>query len=287
MTKVFIRKYHPGDEDAVKSLVSKGVMVTVNPFFLSAAVKEGVIQLILMTAAVLFIAVGTTLKNSLLAIPIVLTLLYAGIYVGHWIKIARTHGDLDDIETSYLANPRKGFWVAVLTGSAPSKANNTDYTFITEEASSTEDRHNDTNYHKSLNPTKQTLIATLAVDIKIDPDMREPPASVALIKRMTVAGPHRRKGVGTAILEVGLRHCVDSRFRAVELITTEHHQAARSLYANAGFEFMKVYRKNYLFWGIVSLTMYRLRVATLTAAKKLRSPSSTHDITDADVFKVD
>ena len=101
-----------------------------------------------------------------MAIPIVLTLLYAGIYVGHWIKIARTHGDLDDIETSYLANPRKGFWVAVLTGSAPSKANNTDYTFITEEASSTEDRHNDTNYHKSLNPTKQTLIATLAVDIK-------------------------------------------------------------------------------------------------------------------------
>ena len=95
-----------------------------------------------------------------------LTLLYAGIYVGHWIKIVRTHVDLDDIETSYLANPRKGFWVAVLTGAAPSKANNTDYTFITEEASSTEDRHNDTNYHKSLNPTKQTLIATLAVDIK-------------------------------------------------------------------------------------------------------------------------
>ena len=63
MAKVFIRKYQPGDEDAVKSLVSKGVMVTVNPFFLSAAVKEGVIQLILMTAAVLFIAVGTTLKN--------------------------------------------------------------------------------------------------------------------------------------------------------------------------------------------------------------------------------
>ena len=119
--------------------------------------------------------------------------------------------------------------------------------------------------------------------------MREPPASVAMIKRMTVAGAHRRKGVGTAILEVGLRHCVDARYRAVELITTEHHQAARSLYANWGFEFMNVYRKNYLFWGVVSLQMYRLRVATLTLAKKLRSASAgpAADITDADVLKVD
>ena len=45
--------------------------------------------------------------------------------------------------------------------------------------------------------------------------------------------------------------------RAVELITTEHHQAARSLYANWGFEFQQVYRKNYLVWGIVSLAMFR------------------------------
>ena len=56
-------------------------------------------------------------------------------------------------------------------------------------------------------------MATLAVDIKADPDMREPPASVAMIKRMTVAAGHRRRGVGTAILEVALRHCVDARFR--------------------------------------------------------------------------
>ena len=63
MVRVYIRKYQPGDEKAVKSLVAKGVMVTVNPFFLSAAIKEGIIQLILMASAVLFIVLGTTLRN--------------------------------------------------------------------------------------------------------------------------------------------------------------------------------------------------------------------------------
>ena len=97
-------------------------------------------------------------------------MLYAGIYIGHWVKIARTHGDLNDIDASYMANPRKGFWVAVLTssGAAAPSANCTEYTFITEEAASTEEggRRNDPNFRKSLNPTKKTLIATLAVDIK-------------------------------------------------------------------------------------------------------------------------
>ena len=75
----------------------------------------------------------------------------------------------------------------------------------------------------------------------------------------------------------------------MELITTEHHQAARSLYSNWGFEFLQVYTKNYLFWGIVSLNMYRLRVACLTIAKKLRSPQDQDqaDITEADLLKVD
>jgi len=277
MARVYIRKYQAGDGPAVRWLVSKGVMVTVNPFFLSASVKEGVIQLILMTAAVLFIAVGTTLRNSLLAIPIVLALLYAGIYIGHWVKISRTHGDLEDIDTSYSSHSKKGFWVAVLL-SPEGKTNSitTDYTFITDE-----DHDLDSpNFDKSLHPTKKTLLATLAVDIKADPDMREPPASVAMIKRMTVAAGHRRRGVGTAILEVALRHCVDARFRAVELITTEHHQAARSLYANWGFEFQQVYRKNYLVWGIVSLAMFRLRVPCVTISKKLRSSVTNDDDDD-------
>lgn len=61
--KILVRKYRQGDEAAVKKLVAQGALVTVNPFFLNSVVKEGIIQLTLMLAAVLFIAVGTTLKQ--------------------------------------------------------------------------------------------------------------------------------------------------------------------------------------------------------------------------------
>ena len=50
-----------------------------------------------------------------MAVPLVLALLYVGIYIAHWVKIVKTHVDLDDICTSYIEHPRKGFWVAVLT----------------------------------------------------------------------------------------------------------------------------------------------------------------------------
>merc|ERR1719376_1643039 len=253
-----------------------------------------------MTAAILFIVVGTSLKNSLLAIPLVLILLYVGIYVGHWVKILKTHGDLNDIHSSYLEDPRKGFWVAVLTSagsvtsSAPPKTLQKDYTFhvVVDD--------DDEIFRNSLHPNCQSLIGTLAVDIKKDPDMREPPHSVALVKRMTVSKTHRRRGVGAALLDVGLKHCLLNRFRAVELVTTEHHQAARNLYASRGFELQSIYHKNYLVWGIISLSMYRLRVACSTIAKKMENPIATSasteepqqqcnnsDITDADIFKVD
>lgn len=306
LPKVIIRKFQPGDEGAVSKLVAKGAMVTVNPFFFSSAVKEGVIQLILMTAAILFIVVGTSLKNSLLAIPLVLILLYVGIYVGHWVKILKTHGDLNDIHSSYLEDPRKGFWVAVLTSagsvtsSAPPKTLQKDYTFHVVVDDDDEIDNDDEMFRNSLHPNCQSLIGTLAVDIKKDPDMREPPHSVALVKRMTVSKTHRRRGVGAALLDVGLKHCLLNRFRAVELVTTEHHQAARNLYASRGFELQSIYHKNYLLWGIVSLSMYRLRVACSTIAKKmenLTNPTATEshqqqqcnnsDITDDDIFKVD
>ena len=207
-----------------------------------------------------------------------LTALYIGIYIGHWVKIVKTHGDLDDITKVYLENPRRSFWVAVLTN--PEADFKKDYVFHIED-------ENDDSYEElmlsSLRPTSKTLLGVLAIDIKLDPDMREPPESVALLRRMTVHKSHRRRGVGQAMLDVALRHCLDHRFRAIELVTTEHHQAARNLYANRGFEFHGTYDKNFLLWGIVSLTMYRLRVARSTVAKKLQY----HDITDADILKVD
>ena len=93
-----------------------------------------------------------------------------------------------------------------------------------------------------------------------DPDMKEPPESVALLKRMAVAKKHQRRGIASAMMDVALGHCRTFKFRAIELITTEHHEAARNLYSGKGFELIASYEKNFVI-GLVSITLYRLRRA--------------------------
>lgn len=88
--------------------------------------------------------------------------------------------------------------------------------------------------------------------------MKEPPESVALLKRMAVSKKHQRKGIASAMMDNALDHCRSYRFRAIELITTEHHEAARNLYARKGFELLASYDKNFVL-GLVSITLYRLR----------------------------
>ena len=65
-----------------------------------------------------------------------------------------------------------------------------------------------------------------------------------------------------ALTDVALDHCARANFRAVELLTTEFHQAARSLYATKGFELIETTRKTYL-GGLLSFSLYRLRVASI------------------------
>ena len=77
---------------------------------------------------------------------------------------------------------------------------------------------------------------------------------------MSVTKPFRRQGIGSALTDAALEHCSRANFRAVELLTTEHHQAARSLYASKGFELIETIRKPFV-GGLFSLAIYRLRIS--------------------------
>ena len=89
--------------------------------------------------------------------------------------------------------------------------------------------------------------------------MKEPPDSVAILKRLAVSKQHQRKGIATAIIDVALDHCLKYKFRAIELTTTEHHEAARNLYTKKGFELINSYHKTFAM-NLVSITLYRLRL---------------------------
>merc|ERR1712018_946144 len=79
-----------------KSTSSSNIRTRSGNTYFSLDSKSWQAQVILMFAAILFIVIGTSLKYSLLAIPITLVTLYIGIYLGHWVKANKTHTDLLD-----------------------------------------------------------------------------------------------------------------------------------------------------------------------------------------------
>ena len=117
------------------------------------------------------------------------------------------------------------------------------------------------------------LVGTIAVTVKRDPDMREPPNSVAQIRRMAVARSCRRRGVGQMLLNEAISHCHRHRYRAVELITSEHHHEARNLYLKRGFQILRTYSTDYLF-GLISWQMHRYRLPCCNNLSGEGRPSS-------------
>ncbi len=80
----------------------------------------------------------------------------------------------------------------------------------------------------------------------------------------------RRKGIASALVDVALEHCARSNFRAVELFTSEHHWAARSLYAGKGFDLVETSRKLFI-GGLLAVSLYRLRLPCVVARSQLNA----------------
>ena len=58
-------------------------------------------------------------------------------------------------------------------------------------------------------------------------------------------------------VDVAVEHCKAQKFNMVELITSEHHEKARSLYYKKGFELIGSYQKRFV-CGMIGLNMYKL-----------------------------
>jgi hypothetical protein len=76
--------------------------------------REFVSQAVLMMSAVLFIVVGFPLHYSLLSLPATFGALYLTVWIGHRLKVHKTHVDLKSIKETYMDNSKCGFWVAEL-----------------------------------------------------------------------------------------------------------------------------------------------------------------------------
>ena len=241
--KVLIRPYSYSDEGQVQSLLKAATYSTINRLFLAMLQREIFIQIALMSSAVAFVVVGVRLEHCFVTFPLTALFFYFACALGHVVKAHAFHPDLKNIEGTYLSNPRTGFWVAELIEGSPADSQ--------VEFTSSEDLNTAT--------SGREIVGTVAVTIKADPDKREPPESVAWLRRMAVKAGYQRKGIGDALVETTIKHCVNKRFRAIELLTTEFHRSAKNLYVKKGFEIMNSYPKG-LVLGFISIGMYRFRM---------------------------
>ncbi|CAB4065867.1 unnamed protein product [Lepeophtheirus salmonis] len=196
-----------------------------------------------MLAAVLFIVLDLPLFLAIASAPTSFFAIYLIIYMGHWIKTIKAHNDLNNIDALYSG--RKAFFVAEVINDAASHSSD-DFMFA------------NSNYEFPLDSPPPEIVGTIALNIKSDPDMGDPPTSVAWLRRMAVKPKYREKGIGSRLIDVALSHCKSKEFQAVELITSQYHDSARNLYYRKGFKMKKSYKKNLLF-GSFPIEMYRLR----------------------------
>lgn len=69
------------------------------------------------------------------------------------------------------------------------------------------------------------------------------------------------------MLDVAIRHCFSNHFRAIELLTTECHDAARNLYFKRGFEIINC-RRQLFAAGLADITLYTLRMPCVASSVK-------------------
>jgi len=253
--KVVIRFAKYGDEQQIKRLVNEATMSTVWPVFAASVSDAMIFSCLLILSAILFVVIGYPLVHSLMVIPVILTIFFTGVYIGHKVK-AMTHYDLNRIAEEYQSDPRCGFWVAQMID----EPHGFDPLEIFKEE--------DTNFNAGSGAAVGKIIGSVGVVIK--EDSREPPKSVALLRRLVVARAYQHLGVGAALTDVVLEHCSKANFRACELLTTEHHEAARGLYVSKGFEMIETTHQCYAA-GLISFKLHRMRLPCILTRANLNA----------------
>lgn len=240
---IVIRYYKPGDEIKCREIVKEGAMTTVNNAFISLI--EVTFQLMVLTTAVMFIFFGLPFTFCLTSIPGVLIFMYICIWCGHMFKALELTQDLCNIPRVYMSSDLTGFWVAEAF----------EPYFMTENPSQHKYQilTNDELKQRCIDVSSycKTLVGTVGIVQSMNSE------DCAWLRRMTVKPKYQGMGIGKALLNEALQFCCDRNYSGVELITTEWHEKARSLYVKKGFQLKQMYHKQ-LLSSIVMVLIYQL-----------------------------
>ncbi|PNF17452.1 hypothetical protein B7P43_G00359 [Cryptotermes secundus] len=241
---VIIRYYRPGDELFCREIIKEGTMSTVNTAFIAGLTREITFQTMVLMAALMFIFLGVPFSVCVWSVPAVIILMYLFIWFGHTFKAIEMAQDVSNIPRVYMSSEYTGFWVAEVH----------EPYFMTREPSqvkytvTTERELKDNNIEVTQHLGKK-IVGTIAIT------RNKHSTDTAWLRRMAVSPKYQRKGIASVLVDEALRFCKDKGYCAVELVTSECHDAARELYLKKGFDLKQIYHKP-IVGTIVTIQMY-------------------------------
>ncbi|RXG59268.1 hypothetical protein Avbf_06621 [Armadillidium vulgare] len=104
----------------------------------------------------------------------------------------------------------------------------------------------------------------------------------AWLRRMAVKKEYRRREIGSHLVREAIKFCQERKYAGIELITTEHHGAAKQLYWNEGFVNSESMHKAFLGFGgnLLSFKMYRPLNKPETIEEATESQNKTEEQKD-------
>jgi GNAT superfamily N-acetyltransferase len=241
---VVIRYYKPGDELFCREIVKEGTMSTVNAAFVAGLTREITFQTMVLTSALMFIFMGVPFSVCFWSVPVVIILMYLFIWLGHSFKALEMTNDVTNIPRVYMSSEYTGFWVAEVHEPyfMTREPDQVKYTITTER------ELKDNNIEIAEHHGKK-IVGTVAIT------RSKYCTDTAWLRRMAVTPKYQRKGIASVLVDEALRFCKDKGYSAVELVTSECHDAARELYLKKGFDLKQMYHKQ-IVGTLVTIQMY-------------------------------
>ncbi|KAJ9599166.1 hypothetical protein L9F63_010343 [Diploptera punctata] len=244
---IIIRDYRPGDELFCREIIKEGTMSTVNTAFFTGLTREITLQIMIFASAIMFIFFGFPFSVCLGSIPAVIILMYIFIWLGHTYKALEMTQDVNNIPRVYMSSEYTGFWVAEVYEPyfMTREPHQIKYTVMTERD------------FRALYPGvsetqhQKKIVGTVAITRSKDS------LDKAWLRRMAVNPKYQRKGIASVLTDEAIRFCNEKGYAAIELVTSECHDAARELYLKKGFDLKQMYHKQ-IFGTIVTIQMYQL-----------------------------
>jgi len=236
MTFIVIRPMEQNDRREIIKIHKKTEFENLSRSYIQAFLRELTAQLIVVVSAILFILAGIPLQFCWISIFIVAAVLLVAVTAGHLLNLQTKYEDLENIEEIYTQNQKCGFWVAE---SWETSFKSKSMKFVNQLEISRLEKQGE------LHGLKKRLVGTVAVTIKVDKDLKEPPATVGLIQRLLVVPAYRRAGIAQELVLAAWDQCCQ-HLRAVELEVNGNQELARKFFEKQEWALISVVERHIL-----------------------------------------